>query len=616
MNRIEIVGRLKENVNVNGKKFICKDVNLDSDFIIDFAKEIMQKLGYTLESKKIQYEKFFDDEKIMRVEFDINYSGNDYGIAITRNTFNDKILVGCEIIAKKDNIELFGSTYELKVKVIEVYNRICDNSNIFFLEDYNNERICQSAYLEIYRVETRFRNILTRYLMKKYGRLVLSQSLKGEVDKYSKWFRKGTAGKYKTFKRINTDYCNLDFTTLPKILNLRSSQIINQEGACASAGVEQLKELLKDEADISDIYKQILKVQELICKRRYIFDDKPTEEERADAIRVWGTAEVIEREDLRDILDDDFLTLWEEELSKMRNMVAHNKPICRELYYDIIETCEKADKKFDKCIEFIESYFYPDEEGVFSALEEMACREEQYESNYIENERELAGIEMPLSKDLIETMIIEDLKTIQQFMDIIYNLDDMRNVMEEIACFIDEFSGIDDEVYNEEFKYEIFSIIKSELNLDDDFNMVKEMPAYEIVTSFLFSGINIEKAIEFYMDDTKYPSWTYKFECFSMDYDVEWYGIDNKEYRIAFDGTLEPENGNIDILQFKFYINKDEIKTYDIEINYGDYTVPSASYIDDEQVNYLIEDIDNSIMSTVNVFKKIHDISTKLMDLI
>ena len=146
--------------------------------------------------------------------------------------------------------------------------------------------------------------------------------------------------------------------------------------------------------------------------------------------------------------------------------------------------------------------------------------------------------------------------------------------------------------------------------------MVKEMPAYEIVTSFLFSGINIEKAIEFYMDDTKYPSWTYKFECFSMDYDVEWYGIDNKEYRIAFDGTLEPENGNIDILQFKFYINKDEIKTYDIEINYGDYTVPSASYIDDEQVNYLIEDIDNSIMSTVNVFKKIHDISTKLMDLI
>ena len=41
LNRIEIMGRLKESVNVNGKNFTCKDVNLDSDFIIDLVIDLM-----------------------------------------------------------------------------------------------------------------------------------------------------------------------------------------------------------------------------------------------------------------------------------------------------------------------------------------------------------------------------------------------------------------------------------------------------------------------------------------------------------------------------------------------------------------------------------------------
>lgn len=616
MNRIEIIGRLKERINLNGKNFICKDVNLDSDFIIDFAMELIRKLGYTPESKKIQYKKFFDDEMVTRVKFNISYSGDDYDIVITRNTFSNKILISCSILETGNNIELFGSAYYLKVKVIEVYNRICENSNTFFLEDYNNERICQSAYIEIYRVETKFRNLLTRYLMKKYGKLVLSKSLRDEVDEYSKWFRKETDSKYKTFMRINTDYCNLDFTTIPRVLDLRDSQIINQEEIYISTELEGLKELLEDEADINDIYKQILKVQKLISKRRYVFDDKLSEEEKAEAIRDWGTTKVIKREDLRDILDDGFKALWKEELSKMRNMVAHNKPICKELYDDIINTCKKVDRKFNRCLEFIESYFYPDEEGVLWELEEMAYREDEFKNYYIERERESAGIEISLSQDVIETMIIENNKGIEQLMYIIYNLYDMRNIMEEIGCFADEFSIIDESKYNEEFKYEVFNIINSELNLGSDFNMFNGMSVYEIIDDLLYSGIDIERAIEFYTDYTKYPSHTFKFECFSMDYDVEWYGIDNKEYRIIFDGTLSPENGGEDELEFKLYIDNDDVKTYYIKINYGDYTIPSQGYIDDRQVNYLIRDINNSIENTVSTLKKIHDIAMKLMDLI
>ena len=500
------------------------------------------------------------------------------------------------------------------MKIIDEYNRICDNSNIFFLEDYNNEKICQALYIEIYSIENKFRNILTRYLMKKYGLLVLSKKLKDEVIEYSKWFKKATGDKYKTFKCINTDYCNLDFANLPKILDLKDSQCANQEGISASTEVTKLRTLLEDEADINDILKQISKVQELISKRKNVFDDKASE--KAAVIRDWGSSDIVGREDLRGILDEDFKTLWENQLSKMRNMVAHNKPICTDLYNDIIAACRIVDKKFDKCIEFIESNFYPDEEGVLSALEDMEYREKKLEFEDIQRKREEVGIDLPLSEDAIETKIKENLESVQEFMIIVNNLGNMRNIIEEIDCLVEEFSSIDEERDNEEFRKLVFDIINHRLDLHEDFSKFKDISVNDIINQLLFSGIDIERAIEFYTDDEKYPIFTFKFECFSMDYSVEWYGIDNKEYKVTFEGILNPENGEEDKLELKLYVDKELSKTYYICIDYGDYTVPSVSYINDEQVNYLVGDIGETIETTVKTFKKIYDIAMKLSELL
>ncbi|MBZ9636172.1 hypothetical protein [Clostridium sp. FP1] len=52
----------------------------------------------------------------------------------------------------------------------------------------------------------------------------------------------------------------------------------------------------------------------------------------------------------------------------MINVVAHNKPMCTELYDDIITACKIVDKKFDKCFELIESNVYSDEDGVIEYL--------------------------------------------------------------------------------------------------------------------------------------------------------------------------------------------------------------------------------------------------------
>lgn len=612
INKIEIIGRLKESVTVNKKNFICHDVNLDSNFIIELSYDLIQQLGCIREYEKLEYEKFYDGEKVSKVKLNkISYDEETYTIVITRNTFDDKILIGCEVLAEEANIALFKSAYKLKLKLIDMYKRICKNSDIVLIEDYNNELICQSAYIKIYRIENKFRSILTRYLMKKYGELVLSKELKKNVDDYSNWFKKENSNKYKTFKCINTDYCNLDFSNLPKILDLKDSNIINEEGNSVSVEVAKLRSLLSDEADINDILKQVSEVERCIGKRKNIFDDKSSEKEH-----IFIEEEFIEKKYLKDILDDNFRKSWEKELSKMRNMVAHNKPICNELYDDIINTCMTIDQKFNECIDFIENNFYSDEEGVLWELEEMDYIESEYETDYVQMQREEAGIGMSLSEGVIETMITENLKTIQKFMDIIYKLENIRNIMEDIEYVNEEISSIDEDEDNEELRKQVFNIIKSELNLDKEFRSFREKPTSEIIRILLYNEIDIEEAIRFYTDEEKYPMRTSKFECFTMDYEVEWYGLNNKEYKVNFDGELSPGNGCTDELEFKLYIDRELDKKYSIIIDYGDYTINSDSNINDEQVNCMINDIKDNINSTVEFFNKIHKILMALSDLI
>ncbi len=585
--------------------------------MVDFATELLITLKHT--ENKIQYEKFFDEEIITKVKLEIKLKRDKYFLTLSRDTFGDKILIGCEISTTENNITLFGTAYDLKIIAIELFNRTCSNSNIFLLQDYNNELICQSAYIEIHKIENRFRNILTRYLMKKYGKLLLSKSLKKDVDDYSKWFKKEVKSKYKTFKRINTDYCNLDFSKLPKVLDLKDSQCVGEDGTSAVSEVELLENLLDDDANMDDVLKQIAKVHGQINSRANIFDDKPSKAEKDEAVQIFGTAEILKSEDLRDILDKEFRTIWENDLSKMRNMVAHNKPICKELHDDIISTCQTINTKFDKCIEYIENEFYSDEEGVRSALEDMEIEAAIQEHYYIEQEREAVGIEFSLSESVIETIITENLKSIQNLMSIIGKLSDMRNIIEEISGFIYEYLYIDVDEIDEVFKKNVFEIMKEELDLDVNYNTFKELSAdkyNEIINNILFKGIDMEKAIDFYTDDEKYPYINMNFDYFNMDFKVSWYGLDNKVYEITFDGILSPENAGIDDLEFKLYVDNHISKSYYIRIDYGDYTNQSEGYVDDTQVEYLIEEIEDLINSTVDRFKKINEVASRLMDLL
>jgi|GEM_PF-2408066 len=610
MSKIEIIGRLKSRVKIEGKEYECNDVNLDKDFLIDFTKSLLVKLGQS--DNTIQYEKFFDEEIISKVKVDILINEQKFDFTLSRDTFGNKVLIGCEMNVESTDDDIFGTVYFVKIKLIEIFNRFCENSNIFLLQDFNNEQICQAAYVEIHKVENRLRSILTRYLMKKYGKLLLSKSLKKEVDEYSKWFRKEVNGKYNTFKRINTDYANIDFLKLIKILELKDSSIIDENGDSVGSKLSDIKELLDNDADVNDIFAQIRLIEEAVNNRENVFDGKPSKVDEEEAINLFGTSEVLNYRDMFVILDDEFKNYWENKLSKMRNMIAHNKPICKELFEDIIEICNWMHEKFNECDAYIESSFYSDEEGVRSALEDMEIEKERYESDYVEQQRESFGIEFPLSEDYVETALAESCTEIQNLISVINRLEDLGSLLDEIGSCLYEIEDMSIDEEDSDLDSEIRKIVIEELKLEiesDDNTLDLDL----FIEKYLFQDLNIQDAIQYYTENKNYLD--ANFDYFDLNFKVGWYDCDNTTYSIAVDGELFPENGGSDEIQFILNINDEKHKTYYVQVNYGDYRDPSDGDINDSQIAILVDEIESNVKDTIKFFTTVHKVAEKIMEL-
>lgn len=609
MNKIEIIGRLKSRVKIGNKEYQCNDVNLDKDFLIDFTKNLLENLGQC--DNKIEYEKFFDEEIISKIRVDIIIKEQKYNFIFSRDTFEDKVLIGCEMNAENTENNLFGMVYDIKISLIKIYNRFCENSNIFLLQDFNNEQICQTAYVEIHKVENRLRSILTRYLMKKYGKLLLSKSLKKEVDDYSKWFRKEVNGKYKTFKRINIDYANIDFLKLLEILELKDSGIINKNGDSVESKLFEVKELLNDDMDADDIFTQFRLIEQAVNNRKYVFDDKPSREDEEEAIDLFGSVDVITPRDILHILDEDFKECWKNKLSKMRNMIAHNKPICKDLYDDIIEICKYMHKKFDECDEYIEEGFYSDEEGVRSALEDMEMAKERDDFHHVEELRESIGIEFPLSKEYVETELAENCTGIKKLMDTINGLEDIASFTEDIGNYLLEIkTSIDEE--DTELDSEIRKKVVEELKLEIE-PADNNMSLILFIEKYLFKDLNVQNAIQYYSENENYLNAS--FDYFDLNFKVGWYDTENKIYSISVNGEVFPDNGGIDEIQFILNINDIKHKAYCVQVNYGDYYDQYDGNIDDSQLAILVDEIENSVKDTIEFFIKVHNIMEEITEL-
>ena len=54
-----------------------------------------------------------------------------FDFTLSRDTFGNKVLIGCEINVESNEGNIFGSVYDVKIQMIGIFNRFCENSNIF-----------------------------------------------------------------------------------------------------------------------------------------------------------------------------------------------------------------------------------------------------------------------------------------------------------------------------------------------------------------------------------------------------------------------------------------------------------------------------------------------------
>ncbi len=249
-------------------------------------------------------------------------------------------------------------------------------------------------------------------------------------------------------------------------------------------------------------------------------------------------------------------------------------------------------------------------------MEHIAYEEEERKFFDIEQAREGVGIQFSLSESVVEEELIEGSEPIKNFIDTISVLKYMKLYFEEIEILNEEYKSIDDAYVSTSFKLDVFNIINRDLNLERNFSDVSNLNLIDIIYELLYSEVDIDQAISKYSEYSSHNCIDNPFECFSMDYQVSWFSPENKSYEINFCGTLDPENGGHDLLDFNLIVDNVKQRTYTIEIDYGDYNGPSEGNIEDNIVYELVEDIKPSVISTHMKFEQIYRVVGKLTELL
>lgn len=576
MGKIIICGRVKNKFEINGQKISGCGINyLEKDFIVDLLNDQHKKVDYKIEDGIKIPKRDFEDEYIKYAKSKVKYNENDFEIKLSRKSHGEIVLIECKIQYEDDksicDLELFNTVYDFKIKIKEWLSNYC--KPIYWLYDDNNVLICAEGYKKIHNIENMFRQVLSIYMMENCGDIYLNNKLEGKYKQYVGFYK----SRYKDFKEINAKFYNIDFSDLPQILEIKSVQAILNNEKSINKLIEEVSSTLEEIKDISYEYKKIEKLENQLKSKLKslqendsIFDSK--------LISILGT---------------HFKDNWGI-LSKMRNMVMHNKPICKDLFNDIKAYCEDFSERFQKCFEYIENSFYCDEDGIYEALcdwriEQEEQRIEQYEEE-IERLRQEAGITFPLSEDYVIDSLREEDKFINELFVVLREIEKCAGFVEYIYSNVDEIEEYMNNLNLEEV-IEFITLVNKAFDLKYSLDELEEYESsYDIFLELrdkILDGKDIEELYENIVSNSSLK------EDFELNEESKFFDCDGNKYEVRFDGELCPQNGENDQILCSFYKN-DEcfIKAY-IEVDYGDYKNPSEGDINSSQVNIVNEELSN-----------------------
>lgn len=524
-----------------------------------------------------EYSLIDPDEMLVNCRVQMEIESYVYDILIHIQTYETGDSESVNTLEVTITTDIANEIYGVKVNVKDILKKYY--KEIYILIDTHNQSLCSELYYQIHRVENKFREAINSYMVRKYGVAWFKQNIKDEFQSKSKQYASWYNQNYEDFRDIESEVFNLQTDDLIKMLE---KSYIDQLDKSQVDEITKLKDKLNDKAG-------------LVFKNQYL-----------DLQSIWDT-------DIKDMLPHDFKDSWKE-FTNMRNMIAHNKPICMKLKQDIKEKVNELEKVLDDFKNRIDIKLTSFEKQKGKLIEidindDFCCEE--------------AGIEkLPDRDDVIDEIFQHD--DIQElYSDVDEFISDYRNVIDELEGWIEEIS---DNIFD---TYNIDEFGEIALNLYDMLNklgVVVDQSKIKII-----SKVMSEKIRDIIIEDLIYLFSMIEIDVknivYSNSFDdnitvFEYKNIFQEKVEVKTSGDVFTEKGSGNIISIILLFEGEEEEYGRITKEYGDYEMNDEQgyampIVDDSlevDIKGLSCKLNNHFEETLDLIKNLNNYLSALVD--
>lgn len=571
------------------KVLCCGEENSDFSRISFLLGRMTSVIGITVKHKKevcladfIQEE--IDEENVeyyepYKVKCEFVYQSKECEMNIERITNVGKRYIIIDIrYSEEDDISLLVNSiwYEFKEKLIDLLYG--NYEQIFWLADSQNMKIATDLYGRLHILENYLREIINSYMSIKHGGDWFEKySYEDYINKYlkfSEWFRNS---RYNLFKKVDNHLYNLEIDDIFDALKVAKKKQISNT---VKRALEDIKKHEKDKAG------EIASVELL---------DSPS---------LW------DEEGFGEIFSKSVVGRWKEDLSKRRNMIAHNKMICRDMYNDTISTIDYFEKEFRKADKLLKRKIKSEE--ILEIIKLQSETEEAMNLEYCDIEPEL----------LEEQNIIERLNETDDFICLSGIIEDrILHIKEKIGETLLSLKYIKDELQEDTF-FEDDELVREDLlekyielgNSHYLYSTWKKLLEGKVTKNIYFL---IEDKLQEYLLSVERKLETIRNSVFCRDLNdfsegdiVRIKDFEGNEFAVNVSGWFCPERGSSNEVYVNWIENGANSVYGRIYISYGDYEmteddIPIPCVADEfivkfSEVNNKLEAVIDSIEEALN----------------
>lgn len=569
-------GKKEERIKGNDVLFLLKNE------IIDKFNNFQVNCNVINLSDKIEIEYPEENDEVLELNMIITNDNSEFKLYIKKASYEENIeniFIYISVVNELKKNDFNQEVYDFKIKVSKIASKYF--KEIYWMKDSHNQLISSLLYPRMHYVENKFREIITHYMIKKYGvgwfRSIINNQYLGESEGYGGWY----VNKYPELSYINYD-----------LFNLLTRHLITM-----------LKESYEEDV-INKVLKEINTIKSI---------------EKLDLKEIFVES-VINSKDLwtkefNEFFCDNMGKEWEE-FSNMRNIVAHNKIITQRFYKDFLNKIDLLEKEFANAEIIINRRILSIEERMLNSYINNSyheiymneCDFEVYSDDKDVIEKIIEHDDWIIFKDAIE----------EEFDHLDGLLEDYSNILDDINSKMIDIYEDDDEAISE--------IEKSDLRLINELFNDKSENQYLLIDEFIkhvdnsssmkivLNSLNDALSKEITRINNMKEELFYEFEIEEDKVIIKLLGLNEIKYRVELSGWFSIDRGHSDHIYINLIKNaKEDICNGLIEISFGDYEETDygaalPSYEDgifinvsdlESEIAVIIDDIKNKVSERI-----------------